>query len=169
MKLKLSDIRAFLKRADTLLFLLCVIASILGIVIISSATKSYNQPSMVYVQIAAMIIGIVLYFLFTVIDTDIIADQWPLLLVTEIVLLLLLIPFGSEGDTGNRSWIRFFGIGIQPSEIIKILYIIISAKQMTVLRQKGDVNSFFAVVQMAAVFGAVFMAIWSSPRTSATP
>ena len=36
MKLKLTDIRAFLKRADTLLFLLCLIASILGIVIISS-------------------------------------------------------------------------------------------------------------------------------------
>ena len=159
MKLKLTDIRAFLKRADTLLFLLCLIASILGIVIISSATKSYNQPSMVYVQIAAMIIGIVLYFLFTVIDTDIIADQWPLLLVTEIVLLLLLIPFGSEGDTGNRSWIRFFGIGIQPSEIVKVIYIVINAKHISFLRDYRNLSSPLSVMQIVGHFGILFIMI----------
>ena len=159
MKLKLTDIRAFLKRADTLLFLLCLIASILGIVIISSATKSYNQPSMVYVQIAAMIIGIVLYFLFTVIDTDIIADQWPLLLVTEIVLLLLLVPFGSEGDTGNRSWIRFFGIGIQPSEIVKVIYIVINAKHISFLRDYRNLSSPLSVMQIVGHFGILFIMI----------
>ena len=159
MKLNLSDIRTFLKRADTLLFLLCLVASILGIVIISSATKSYNRPSMVYVQIAAMIIGIVLYFLFTVIDTDIIADQWPLLLVTEIVLLLLLIPFGSEGDTGNRSWIRFFGIGIQPSEIVKVIYIVINAKHISFLRDYRNLSSPLSVVQIVGHFGILFVMI----------
>ncbi len=159
MKLKLSDIRAFLKRADTLLFFLCLAASILGIVIISSATKSYNKPSMVYVQIAALIIGIVLYFLFTVIDTDIIADQWPLLLVAEIVLLLLLIPFGSEGDTGNRSWIRFLGIGIQPSEIVKVIYIVINAKHIAYLRDYRNLSAPFSVLQIVAHFALPFLLI----------
>ena len=159
MKLKLSDIRTFLSRADTLLFFLCLAASIMGVVIISSATKSYNRPSMVYVQIAAVIIGIVLYFLFTVIDTDIIADQWPLLLVAEIVLLLLLIPFGSQGDTGNRSWIRFFGIGIQPSEIVKVIYIVLSAKHISFLRDYRDLSAPLSVAQIAVHFGVLFMLI----------
>ena len=159
MKLKFADIRTFLKRADTLLFLLCLAASIIGIVIISSATKSYNRPSMVYVQIAALIIGIVLYFIFTVIDTDIIADQWPLLLVAEIVLLLLLVPFGSEGETGNRSWIRFFGIGIQPSEVVKVIYIVLSAKHISYLREYRNLSSVFSVVQIAGHFGILFLLI----------
>ena len=159
MKLQFSDIRDFLKRADSLLFLLCLTASIIGIVIISSATKSYHSSSYVYVQIAALIIGIVLYFLFTVIDTDIIADQWPLLLVAEIVLLLLLIPFGSEGETGNRSWIRFLGIGIQPSEVVKVIYIVLSAKHISYLRDYRNLSSPLSVLQIAAHFGILFLLI----------
>lgn len=159
MKLQFSDIRDFLKRADSLLFLLCLTASIIGVVIISSATKSYHSSSYVYVQIAALIIGIVLYFLFTVIDTDIIADQWPLLLVAEIVLLLLLIPFGSEGETGNRSWIRFLGIGIQPSEVVKVIYIVLSAKHISYLRDYRNLSSPLSVLQIAAHFGILFLLI----------
>lgn len=159
MKLQFSDIRDFLKRADSLLFILCLTASVIGIVIISSATKSYHSSTYVYVQIAALIIGIVLYFLFTVIDTDIIADQWPLLLVAEIVLLLLLIPFGSEGETGNRSWIRFLGIGIQPSEVVKVIYIVLSAKHISYLRDYRNLSSPLSVLQIAAHFGILFLLI----------
>lgn len=158
MKLKFSDIRAFLKRADMLLFSLCLITSILGIVIISSATRSYDNPSSyVYVQIASLIIGIVLYFIFTVIDADIIADQWPLMLVTEIALLLLLIPFGEAGDTGNRSWIRFGGIGIQPSEVVKVIYIVLSAKHISYLRDYRNLSSPFSVLQITAHFAFLFL------------
>ncbi len=157
MKLKFSDIRSFLKRADMLLFTLCLISSILGIVIISSATKSFDSSTYVPVQTAALIIGIVLYFLFTLIDLDIIADQWPLLLVTEIVLFLLLIPFGEAGDTGNKSWIRFAGIGIQPSEIVKIIYIVLSAKHITYLKNYRNLNSVLSVGQLVAHFGLLFL------------
>lgn len=157
MKLKLSDIRTFLKRTDMLLFCLCLAASLMGIVVISSATKSFESGTYVAVQTAALLIGIALYFLFTVIDLDIIADQWPLLLVTEIVLYLLLIPFGTAGDTGNRSWIRFMGIGIQPSEIVKIIYIVLSAKHITYLKNYRNLNSVLSVGQIAAHFGLLFL------------
>jgi rod shape determining protein RodA len=157
LKLKLSDIRSFLKQADMFLFTLCLIAAVMGIVIISSATKSYGTNSYIYVQIAALIIGIVLYFLFTVIDSDIIADQWPLLLVTELILFLLLIPFGEAGDTGNKSWIRFLGIGIQPSEIVKVIYIVLSAKHIAYLRDYRDLSSPLSVLQVAAHFGFLFV------------
>lgn len=159
MKKSLSGVRAFLGRADMLLFVLCLAASIMGIVIISSATLSYGSKSYVYIQVAALLIGIALYFLFTVIDTDIIADQWPLLVVIEIGLLLLLIPFGDEGDTGNRSWIRFLGVGIQPSEIVKVIYIVVSARHISWLRDYRNLSSPLSVVQVAAHFGILFAMI----------
>lgn len=156
MKLKLTDIRDFLKRADMLLFTLCMAASVMGIVVISSATRSFESGSYVAVQTAALFIGIALYFLFTVIDLDIIADQWPLLLVTEVVLFLLLIPFGEAGDTGNKSWIRFLGIGIQPSEIVKIIYIVLSAKHISYLKNYRNLNSVLSVGQIVGHFGLLF-------------
>lgn len=140
-----------------LLFTLCLAASIMGIVIISSATSSYESSTYVPVQIAALVIGVALYFLFTVIDIDIIADQWPLLLVLELGLLLLLIPFGVAGDTGNRSWIRFLGIGIQPSEIVKIIYIVLSAKHIAYLRDYRNLSAPLSLLQVAAHFGIVFL------------
>ena len=156
MKLTFSDIRSFLKRTDLLLFSLCLISSILGIVVISSVTRD-NRGTYIAVQSAALLIGIALYFIFTVIDLDIIADQWPLLLVMEIGLLLLLIPFGDAGDTGNKSWIRFAGIGIQPSEIVKIIYVVLSAKHITYLKNYRSLNSVLSVGQLAIHFGILFL------------
>lgn len=157
MKLKFSDVREFFKRADMLLFFLCLAASIMGLVVISSATSSWGSASYVSVQTLALVIGIVLYFVFTVIDVDIIADQWPLLLVIELGLLLLLIPFGIAGSTGNRGWIRFLGIGIQPSEVVKVIYIVLSAKHITYLKEYRSLSSPFSVLQVTLHFGVLFV------------
>lgn len=102
-----SVVRDFVKRADMFLFTVSCICAIFGIVLISSATKSYETHTYVPVQIFAFLIGLVLFVVFTVIDVDIIADKWPILLGFEIFLLLLLIPFGVEGETGNKGWLRF--------------------------------------------------------------
>ena len=158
MKTRFADIRDFLKRVDMLLFTLCLVAAVLGLVVISSATRTMG-PSYFYVQLAAMLIGIGLYFLFTVIDADIIADQWPLLVVTELALLLLLIPFGIGDDTGNTGWIRFFGVGIQPSEIVKVIYIVLSARHISYLKGYRNLNSPLSVMQLAAHFGILFVLI----------
>ena len=125
-------VKLFFQRADIFLLVLCLICAV---------------------------ISVIAFVLFTIIDPDILGEQWKWLVLLIFLLLIALWVFGEDDGTGNKSWIRFLGIGIQPSEIIKILYIIISAYQMTLLRQKGDVNSFFAVVQMVAVFAAVFVAI----------
>jgi len=159
MKIKLSDIRDFLKRSDLLLFAVCLACAIFGLVIISSATKSYGSTKYIYVQSAALIIGIALYFIFTVIDIDIITDRWPILFVLEVVLLLLLIPFGQSDNTGNTGWIRFFGIGIQPSEIVKVIFIVLLAKQISYQKEYHNINSFFSIAQIAAHFAFLFALI----------
>lgn len=95
----------------------------------------------------------------TVIDSDLLASQWRILCIINLLLLVALVIFGADDGTGNKSWIRFAGIGIQPSEVIKIIYIVVAAKQMTYLKEHKDINSLFSLVQMAGhmiiVFGAI--------------
>ena len=158
MKLKLSDVLSFLKRADMVLFTLCLASSVFGLVAIVSATQTMGT-SYFYVQLAALLIGIALYFAFTVIDADIIADQWPLMLVTELVLIGLLAAIGSADDTGNRAWIRFLGIGIQPAEVVKAIYIVLSAKHLTYLKEYRNLNSPLSIFQLVAHFGMLFVLI----------
>ncbi|MCD7934462.1 MAG: FtsW/RodA/SpoVE family cell cycle protein, partial [Oscillospiraceae bacterium] len=120
-------IREFFQRADIVLFLLCLTSAIFGLVVISSATATSTEGSAHYVliQSLSLVIGVALFVALTVLDIDVIADKWPLLYLVSAVLLLLLIPFGYDDGTGNKSWLRFLGIGIQPSEIIKVIFIIV--------------------------------------------
>lgn len=151
-----SVVRDFVKRADMFLFTVSCICAIFGIVLISSATKTYETHTYVPVQVFAFILGVVLFVVFTVIDVDIIADKWPILLGFEIFLLLLLIPFGVEGETGNKGWLRFFGIGVQPSEIVKVVFVVLMAKHITYLREYRRLNSVLSIAQLVVHFLLTF-------------
>ena len=152
-----SLVRDFFKKADLFLMTVCCICAIFGVVVIYSATRSYGSGTFVAVQLFAFILGLMLYVLFTVIDLDIIADKWPLLLGFETFLLLLLIPFGVSGDTGNSGWLRFAGIGIQPSEIVKVVFIVLMAKHMTYLKEYKDISSVTSIIQLVVHFGYTFV------------
>ncbi len=160
-------IKEFFKRADIFLLCICIISSIFGITMIEKAVTgmyeggwNMSEPSKyLAVQIGSMLIGIVAFVLLTVIDVDLIAQQWKLLMMLDLVLLVALVLLGEDDGTGNKSWIRFAGIGIQPSEVIKVIYVVVAAKQMTYLKEYRDINSFISVVQMAAHFLLIFGAI----------
>lgn len=142
-------IRDFFKMADMFLLVVCLILSAIGLVLIFSSTRSYETNSYMYVQIASIIIGIVLFVILSVIDIDIITQKWPILLIFNIAIIAALFVWGVEGDTGNKSWFRFGPIGIQPSEIVKITFIILFAKQMSFLQNSNrGISSPLSMVQL---------------------
>ena len=159
-------IRTYFERADILLLVLCTTLAVFSVFMVYRATLGMQAAGVnisptksVIVQILSIGIGIGAYVVFTVIDADILGNQWKLLCIINVLLLVALVIFGEEGDTGAKSWIRFAGIGVQPSEIIKVFYIIISAKQMTHLKEHTNINSFWSMVQMAGHFAIVFALI----------
>ncbi|MGI6029777.1 MAG: FtsW/RodA/SpoVE family cell cycle protein [Candidatus Heteroscillospira sp.] len=155
MRKYLPLIRDFFHRADMYLLSLCCICSVFGMVIIASATASYDGSILRFliVQLIAFFLGIFLYVVFTVIDVDIIADYWMYLFIFSIGFILILIPFGVEGDTGNKAWLRFLGIGIQPTEVVKIIFVVLMAKHISYLKEYKNLNAPLSVVQLALHFG----------------
>lgn len=160
-KKMLPFLKEFLRRADMLLFALCLACSIFGLVIISSATATSKEGSAHYIliQTVAILIGIALYVVLTVLDLDVIADKWPILAGISLVLLLALIPFGVDDGTGNKSWIRFLGVGIQPSEIVKVIFTVLMAKHISYLKEYKSLNHVFSVAQLAVHFFLPFALI----------
>ena len=154
----LPQLRDFVHRADMFLFTMSVICALYGIVVIASATKSYENGSaqFVIVQTLALVLGILLFIAMTVIDVDIFAQHWTWLYGLSALLLLSLIPFGAVSDTGNNGWLRFFGIGIQPTEIVKLAFIIVLAKQLAYLKDYKNLNSVTSVAQIVGPFILMF-------------
>ncbi len=149
----------FRHRADIPLLILSLICSIFGLILLSSATKALPGRTYLPVQILALFFGLMLYYVFTILDVDIIADKWIALLIFETFIMVLLIPFGVSGDTGNKGWIRFLGIGIQPSEIAKVVFIVLMAKHMTYLKEYKDINSVRSILMLLVHFGYTFVLV----------
>ena len=126
--------RYFLTKADMLLLFLCVAASTFGIVVIASATQHFGTNRNVIIQIVALLLGILVYILFTMLDIDIISERRELLFLFNLFFIALLrTPLGIE-VAGNRSWLHIPGVpfNIQPPEICKITFIILLAKTMSI-------------------------------------
>ena len=162
-----SYVREFLQRADIFLLVICTVCAIFGIFMIDKAVVGMvaggwdmSAPSKyIAVQTFSLFLGIGAFILFTVIDADILGSQWKFLVAIQLLLLVALFIFGQDDGTGNKSWIRFAGIGVQPSEVIKVLFIVVAAHQMTFIKEHEDINSFPSIVMMVGHFVLVFGAI----------
>ncbi|MDR0819277.1 MAG: rod shape-determining protein RodA [Oscillospiraceae bacterium] len=154
----LFTIRNYFKTADSLLLALCAVATAFGLIMIYSATRTIDgADGLMRVHLAAAIIGFVAFFMLSVIDIDILTDHWPILLLFNIAFICTLFVWGIEDDTGNRAWLRFGGVGIQPSEVVKVTFTLLLAKQLTYQREssRGGINSVLSVGSSLLHFGLI--------------
>ncbi|MDR2360080.1 MAG: FtsW/RodA/SpoVE family cell cycle protein [Oscillospiraceae bacterium] len=155
----LTIIRDYFRYADSILMLLCIAASGFGLVMVYSATRSYEGANgYMRIQILATAIGLVAFFVMSLVDIELVTDRWPLLLVFNIAFICTLFIWGVEGDTGNRGWLRFAGAGIQPTEVVKITFALLLAKHICYLRDDSRIgmNSVVSVGSLLLHFGLMF-------------
>ena len=136
------------RKGDLVLLLLCVMTSAFGCLAIASATNHSDPMRYLVIQIGAVVIGIFSYIIVSAIDLEFIAEHRIALIAFNIFLLLLLIPFGTDFKSGNRSWLDFpfLPFSIQPAEICKITFILILASVMSSHQQR--ISSFPSVISM---------------------
>ena len=154
-----EELRDFFKKGDMVLLIMCLITSGLGVVIIASATsadKFDGNLRYIVVQLLAIAIGVFIYALFSSIDMEFLQENRNLMVAFNMFLLFLLIPFGTDNNTGNRSWLDFplLPFNIQPAEICKITYIIIMASVMS--SHQNRISSIPSVMHMVFHLGLLF-------------
>ena len=152
----LQELRDFTKKGDWVLLILCLVTSAFGIVAIASATsaeKFGSNTKYIIIQFAATGLGVLMYAIMSSIDIEVMSEQRNLLVTFNCLLLLMLIPFGTDNNTGNRSWldIPLVPVMIQPAEICKITYIIIMASVMNA--HQNRISSIPSVMHMVLHLG----------------
>lgn len=115
---------------DYILILLMFICVVFGIVTISSAVKNVDGGTKyIIIQAIAALIGFVLMLAISMIDYEKLGSYTKPIYSVCVAFLCAVLIFGTGlEDTGSKSWIRFGPVGIQPSEIVKIGYIITFSK-----------------------------------------
>jgi len=132
----LEELKDFRHKGDMVLLVLALIVSGFGMVCMASATnaaKFDGNLRYIIIQLVATGLGVFMYALVSSIDVDVMSEHRGAMVAFNTILLLMLIPFGTDNNTGNRSWldIPLVPVNIQPAEICKITYIIIMASVMS--------------------------------------
>lgn len=141
----LRSTKNFFRQIDLKLLSVALAASVFGIILIASATQSMGSSSFIKVQLVATVVGILLYLMLSWLDLDSVSSWWKYVYIANILLICSLIFFGTGSEeTGNRAWIRFGSIGIQPAELGKILFIVAFAGHINSLHDRLD--SPFSVI-----------------------
>ena len=119
-------------KGDMILLTLCLVATAFSCLVIASTTQTLGSARYVPIQILGAVLGVLLYLTVSSIDAEFFSEHRMVLILFNIGLLLLIIPFGTDNGTGNKCWLEFpfLPVNIQPAEICKITYILIMASVM---------------------------------------
>ncbi len=153
------------KSLITALFILLVV----GLVMLFSASSvvSYARYGNTYHyfirQVFSLGIGLAVFFAASRINYHWWKKFAGFFLLSSIVLLLLVFIPGLRADYGTaRSWINIFGQSFQPSELVKVSFLIYLATWLEA--KKGDLNSLTSgVLPFLVILGVISLLMMLQP------
>ncbi len=156
MKKVFKGIKNFIKETDKILILLCLLTSAFGCISVLSATMWTVSDGSKFsrdfiVMAAACVAGIFISIIISTIDYEFILKLAPIIGIfcIGIMVLTLLIGVGPIERPDAKTWLKIGGTGIyfQPSEIVKIGFIITFGVHLNNL--KNNINHPFSIIQLA--------------------
>jgi len=154
---------------DFILMIAVGIILLFGIIMLSSATTAiaylkYKGDSYYFFkhQLYGFSLGLIFFFIFSKIDYR----KWRknafyLLLISIFLLLLVFIPGLSAKWGTSRSWINIFGFSLQPSELVKISFLLYLAAWLD--RFGSKISNFTATIPFLAVFVVISLLMLLQP------
>ena len=147
------------RRIDPVI-LFCVLGmNLMSIITLAGASDAYGTWY-VRMQIIASGLGLTAMFLLSFVDYDALIQKMKYVFFAASIILILWVKFFGTGTYGNENWIVLFGdISIQPTEFVKITFIITFALHLSWLRDK--INHPLSILQLAAHAGLIIgMVLW---------
>ncbi len=144
----------FFKKTDIILWLFTLIAIIYSLLLISSMQRS-GDYNFFKTQLIAVIIGLISAIIISLADYRYIIKKWYFAAGISLLLSLLVFLFGIQvAGTDDTAWLQLpGGFTIQPSEFIKICFIITFSKHLSFLNEKNVIQTFIGVISL--IFHAI--------------
>ena len=149
-------------RFDKQIFIYSMIITLMSLITIFGARENFGNSKLV-MQIAMTIVGLLAITVLVHIDYRLFAERYSkILFIASIALLGITLIFGATGANGtesaNKSWLTIIKVGsrtfqIQPSEFVKIAFIISFSKHLTMV--KDTINKPKTLLPLAVHAGAI--------------
>jgi len=138
-------LREKMKQMDAVMIVCIIAMSLLSVLTLASASDAYG--GYVRNQFLAMCLGIGFVIALSLIDYDLLIEKVEYAFFALSVILLVVVILFGEGENGNHNWIYLTEtLSIQPSEFVKITYIICFARHLD--RLKGKINHPLSILQL---------------------
>ncbi len=137
----------FWRDFDWGLLVVALMLCAIGLVEIYSSTLNMESDFFLR-QLVWVGVGVLLLFVVAAIDYHVFAENAPLLYIGAVLLLAYVLFFGHT-VSGSRSWFGVGSLGLQPSEITKMVVVIALARYLAELKQRY--MSFSQIVTAVAI------------------
>ncbi len=136
------------KNIDLILILTALTLSVYGIIVVSSASAYLETPRLVKMQIVATALGIACMLVIALLDYEEMCKRFkfPMFFGALFLLLLPLIMGGRGGNNKNWITIPVINYSFQPSEVVKLIFILTFSYHLSKL--KNDINKFSSILQL---------------------
>ena len=154
MKRFFGHIADYIRETDKILLTLCTIASFYGAVLVWSATYISAGYQKLIVQLLGWFLGVGVAVLLSLMDYKTMMKHWYVPALFTVGLVLITFKFGyAPAGTDDKAWLALpFGQSIQPSELLKIGFIITFATHVSKFNKKY-INRFKNVL-LLGIHGA---------------
>ena len=150
---RLNSLLDYIKRADKLLWLIMLSISAYSLLLLKTVPPSSSGRSYFTVQLIAIVVGYFGAILFTLIDYREISNYWYIVAGFCLFLIVYTQIFGtsvtSSGGINAKAWIKLPGGTFQPSELVKIGFIITFSKHLSELKERDLLKSFPQIMLLA--------------------
>lgn len=135
----ISRIADFIRQTDKIFILLCVFASSYGCLAVYSSTRYLASARPAIVQIFSMFLGLGAAIFISFFDFETFLRRWYLWAFIGIVPVILTFFFGFAPEgTDDKAWLDLGITTFQPSELLKISFIITFSLHLS--RVKQNIN-----------------------------
>ena len=140
-----------LKSYDYFLLSLVLILTSIGFVALYSTTANIQGgSSLVKKQLISIVLGLILCIIISLIDYKDFKILGILMYAGSILLLILVLKIGiGKEEVGSNAWIQIGGFSIQPSEVAKIAFILVTSIFFERIFEDTGKNNYLLLVLFA--------------------
>ena len=140
----------YFKRADKFLWAVMLAISAYSLILLKTVPSPSESRSYFIVQLAAILIGYAAAIVITAFDYRTLArfSKWIALFAILLMAYTLIFGHAVTGTDGvnAKAWIKLpGGLTFQPSELVKILFMITYGKHLSIVKENGNIKRFLHV------------------------